>query len=217
MQSVVIVDTGCANLASVNYAIKPLLDSVSSLTISDQPAVIEAADRVILPGVGSAINAMRAINQKQLAPVLANLTVPVLGICLGMQLLLEVSEENVWGSIETVPCLGRIPGAVKRMQTGALRLPHMGWNQIEHQGHPLFAGVANLSYFYFVHSFAVPISEYTLATCDYGQAFSAVIAKNNYLGVQFHPERSGATGRQLLQNFIRLSAAELCTLSTNEQ
>lgn len=216
MPSVVIVDTGCANLASVNYAITPLLDADSSVTISDQPAVIKAADRVILPGVGSAINAMRAIDQKKLAPVVANLTVPVLGICLGMQLLLEMSEENKWKSTETVPCLGRIPGTVKRMQANGLRLPHMGWNQIAHQQHPLFAGITNHSYFYFVHSFAVPLSEYTLATCDYGQAFSAVIAKNNFLGVQFHPERSGADGRRLLQNFIRLSATELCNLSTNE-
>ena len=190
----VIVNTGCANIASVRFAIERLGYAVQ---VSDDAAVIKDADKVFLPGVGSAGAAMSQIKAKGLDKILPSLTQPVLGICLGMQLQTAFSEEG------DVPCLGMIPTRVNKLQVGNLRLPHMGWNQIRvTQNHALFDGIANDSYFYFVHGFAAPVSDVTLASCDYGQAFSASIGKDNFMGVQFHPERSGTNGARLLRNFI---------------
>ncbi len=190
----VIVNTGCANISSVKFAIERLGYEV---TVSDDPAIISDADKLFLPGVGTAAAAMSSMNNKQLVELVCQLQQPVLGICLGMQLLTTFSEEG------DVSCLGKIDASVKRMQVGDLRLPHMGWNQIQYpDGHPLFADIPQHSYFYFVHSFSVAVGEYTLATCDYGKAFSAAIGKGNMYGVQFHPERSGQVGAQLIKNFI---------------
>lgn len=190
----VIVDTGCANIASVRFAIERL---GSPVRVSDDPEVIKNADKVILPGVGSAPAAMQKIEAKGLIPVVRTLTQPTLGICLGMQLMTRQSEEG------HVACLGMIASEVKRMQVGSLRLPHMGWNTITpNPNSPLFDGIADGSYFYFVHSFAVSVGDYTLATCEYGMPFSASIGQDNFMGVQFHPERSGEAGSRLLSNFI---------------
>ena len=197
-----IVDTGCANISSVKFAIERLGIIAN---VSDDVAVISKAQRVILPGVGSAPAAMKSIAHKQLAECLKNLSQPVLGVCLGMQLMVENSQENNLDESRNTPCLGLIPGAVKKMQVGELRLPHMGWNQVTSvRENPLFAGIDDGAYFYFVHGYAVSVYEHTLATCDYHQPFSAAINKDNFFGVQFHPERSADAGAQLLKNFAAL-------------
>lgn len=198
-QNIVIVNTGCANIASVKFAVERLGVKVE---VSDQPDVIRAADKVFLPGVGNANAAMQSIQGKNLTPTIQGLTQPVLGICLGMQLMVQQSEEGANGGTE---CLDLIPGQVKRMQVGKLRLPHMGWNQVMPVGDaPLFKGIPNATYFYFVHSFAVDIYQHTMARCEYGIGFSAALHKDNFFGVQFHPERSSDAGAQLLKNFIEL-------------
>jgi imidazole glycerol-phosphate synthase subunit HisH len=198
-QNIVIVNTGCANISSVKFAVERLGVKV---TVSDNIETIQGADKVFLPGVGSANAAMASIEHKQLVACIQGLTQPVLGICLGMQLMVEKSAESLQ---DFTPCLNLIPGEVKRMQVGELRLPHMGWNTVTPlDSLNLFKGIPNGTYFYFVHSFAVAISQYTLASCQYGMAFSAALHKDNFYGVQFHPERSSDAGAQLLQNFIEL-------------
>ena len=201
VQQIVIVNTGCANIASVKFAIERLGMPV---TVSDDVQVIQTADKVFLPGVGSANAAMASIHKKQLISCIQDLTQPVLGICLGMQLMVEKSAESLTGN---TPCLGLIPGQVQRMQVSDdnLRLPHMGWNTVTPvTDAPLFKGIDSGSYFYFVHGFAVALSEFTMASCQYGMDFSAAIHKDNFFGVQFHPERSSDVGAQLLKNFIDL-------------
>ncbi len=129
---------------------------------------------------------------------------PLLGFCLGMQMLAQASEEHMGGESD-IDCLGIVPGKVKLMQVGDLRLPHMGWNQVEHDGtHPLFNGIPSGSYFYFVHSYALEVTAASLATCNYGGPFTAVVGKDNFFGAQFHPERSGKAGARLIQNFLEL-------------
>jgi len=199
--SLVIVDTGCANITSVYCAIERLGCPVS---ISSDAAVIQSADKVIIPGVGTASQAMANIQAKNLVTVLQNLTQPTLGICLGMQLMTDFSAEG------DVACLGLIPGQVLPLEAKGLRLPHMGWNTLTKTvDHALLHGLSSDDYVYFVHSFAVAPSDAMLASCDYGSRFAAIIGKGNYLGRQVHPERSSAVGRKLLQNFIALSAADL--------
>ncbi|MGO4894138.1 imidazole glycerol phosphate synthase subunit HisH [Flavobacterium sp. W21_SRS_FM6] len=198
-QQIVIVNTGCANISSVKFAVERLGVSVH---VSDDLGVISGADKVFLPGVGSANAAMASIEQKNLISCIQGLQQPVLGICLGMQLMVEKSAESLSGS---TACLNVIPGEVKRMQVGDLRLPHMGWNTVSPQGDaPLFKGIPAGTYFYFVHSFAVAVGEYTMASCQYGMDFSAALHKDNFFGVQFHPERSSDAGAELLKNFIEL-------------
>jgi len=196
---IVIVNTGCANIASVKFALERLGVQVS---VSDDTRIIQTADKVFLPGVGSANAAMASIEQKQLSQCIQSLSQPVLGICLGMQLMVERSEESL---SDSTTCLGLIPGEVKRMQVGNLRLPHMGWNTVKAVADaPLFKGIDPLSYFYFVHSFSLGLSEFTMASCEYGMPFSAAVHKDNFFGVQFHPERSSDAGAQVLKNFIAL-------------
>ena len=198
-QQIVIVNTGCANISSVKFAFDRLGVDV---TVSDQPELITQADKVILPGVGSANAAMASIEQKGLVSVVQGLTQPVLGVCLGMQLMVSWSAES---TAERTSCLDLIPGSVERMQVGDLRLPHMGWNTVTpSEQNDLFKGIDAGSYFYFVHSFAVKPSVHTLASCEYGMPFSAAINKDNFFGAQFHPERSGDAGAQLLKNFVSL-------------
>ncbi|MCV6603888.1 MAG: imidazole glycerol phosphate synthase subunit HisH [Porticoccaceae bacterium] len=194
--NVVILDTGCANLASVRYAVERL---GYQPVVSCDPDVVHAADKVLLPGVGTANEAMNNLEQRQLPELINSLTQPVLGICLGMQLLASFSEEGEQA------CLGLVDARVSKMQTGELPLPHMGWNAVNAVNeHPLFKDIAAGDYFYFVHSFAVPVGDYTIASCDYGSEFSAAIQRGNFYGVQFHPERSGKAGAQLIRNFLEM-------------
>ena len=196
-----IIDTGCANLSSVKMAIQRLgVEPIVSCDAAD----IKSADKLILPGVGTAKAAMRNLQERKLVDLIREAKQPLLGFCVGMQMLAQASEESMDGEAH-IQCLGIIPGKVKLMQVGNLRLPHMGWNQIEHDGtHPLFNGIPSGSYFYFVHSYALEVTEATLARCDYGQPFSAVVGKDNFFGAQFHPERSGKLGAQLIRNFLEM-------------
>jgi len=196
-QRAVIVDSGGANLASLRFAIERLgIDAI----VTDSPAELRSATHVILPGVGSAASAMQRLKDRRLDRELPQLTQPVLGICLGMQLLFEHSAE---GDTKT---LGIIPGSVRRIVASTGRpVPHMGWNRVHAlDGDALFAGLEAESYMYFVHSFAADLSAATTASVDYGTPISAAVRVRNFRGVQFHPERSAASGARLLANFLEL-------------
>ncbi|WP_017220011.1 imidazole glycerol phosphate synthase subunit HisH [Moritella dasanensis] len=194
--NVVIIDTGCANLSSVRFAIERLGYSVA---VSRDADVLRNADKLFLPGVGTAQEAMKNLADRELIDLVKSLTQPVLGICLGMQLLAEFSAE---GNVAT---LGLISGSIDPMPSKGVRLPHMGWNQIEpQQDHPLFKDIPSGSYFYFVHSYALAVGGDTIATCTHGAPFTAAVNRNNFYGVQFHPERSSKAGAQLIKNFLEM-------------
>ena len=195
---VVIVDSGGANLASLGFALERL---GARSRVSSDPATIVAAPRVLLPGVGSAGDAMQRLRSAGLDRVLPGLRQPLLGICLGMQLLFERSAED------DAAGLGILPGRVERLQAAPGRpVPHMGWNTLEPCSvDPLLQDIPAGEHFYFVHSFAARPSMTTLATADYGGPVVAVAGRDNFRGVQFHPERSGAAGAKLLANFLRLA------------
>lgn len=202
MSELVVIDSGGANLASLLYALQRLDVKAE---VSRDPAVIKAARRVLLPGVGAAADAMARLRAAGVDELLPQLTQPVLGICLGMQLLFDSSAEAAAGETST-KCLGIVPGHVARMAASPERpVPHMGWNQLELlQQDPLFDGIGRGDHVYFVHSYAAPVGPYTLATSDYGGAFTAAVRRGNFRGVQFHPERSAAVGARLIANFIAL-------------
>lgn len=192
---VAIVDGGGANIASLQFALARL-GVKSELTVDS--AVIRSASHVILPGVGAARSAMERLRQRGLDTLLPGLTQPVLGICLGLQLLFESSEED------NTECLGILPGSVRRFTPAPGRpVPHMGWNQVMPLGgSPLMADVPENGYFYFVHSYAAAIGPVTTGRTDYGWPFSAVVESGNFLATQFHPERSGPLGARVLGNFL---------------
>ena len=194
----VIIDSGGANLASLQFALERL---GARAEVSSDAHAISAAARVLLPGVGSAADAMRRLRRSRVAELLPTLRQPVLGICLGMQLLFERSAEGM------TECLGVLPGTVRRLQPSPGRpVPHMGWNQLSRSREdPLLEGIEPGEYFYFVHSYAVPASAVTLAHVEYGEAVSAVVRRDNFWGTQFHPERSAAAGARLLDNFLKLT------------
>ena len=194
MPNITIIDTGCANLSSVKFAFDRLGIQAE---ISRDLAKIKSADKLLLPGVGTAIAAMKNLQDRQLIETIQNATQPMLGICLGMQLMAEFSSE---GNVETLHLMN---GKTELIPNTGLPLPHMGWNRVRYVAdHPLFAGIEQDSHFYFVHSYAVLPNENTIATSNYGVDFSAAIASKNFYGVQFHPERSGKNGAQLLKNFV---------------
>lgn len=195
---IAIIDTGGANLASVTNALDRLQQKWQ-ITIESE--VIDAASHVILPGVGSASEAMRRIKLARLEPVISALKVPTLGICLGMQLFYESSFEG------GVHCLGILEGKVERMQAGpGISIPHMGWNEVVYQKKsPLFNDIPSSSYFYFVHSYKAAMGSAVVALTHHGEVLPAAVQKDNFYGTQFHPERSGAIGAKLISNFLGLS------------
>jgi glutamine amidotransferase len=197
MRDVVIVASGGANIASLQYALQRL-DTAAEVSADGER--IRAATHVILPGVGAAADAMSRLRRAQLQQVIPGLTQPVLGICLGMQLLHQESDEG------PVACLGIIPGRAARFADAPGRpVPHMGWNTLQlRRPCALLAGLADEDYAYFVHSYALPVGAATVAACCYGDGFSACVQWNNFYGTQFHPERSAALGARLLQNFLAL-------------
>lgn len=194
---VVLVDSGGTNIGSVRYALERLgIDAQLSRDVRK----IRAATHVILPGVGAAAPGMARLREAGLVDVVRELTQPVLGVCLGMQLLFEHSQEG------DTSCLGLIPGSLRLFpKNGNLRVPHMGWNALRPKpASPLLNGIDDGAFAYFVHSYAAPLGPFTLASVDYGGAFSAVVQQRNFYGAQFHPERSASVGAKLLQNFIEL-------------
>jgi glutamine amidotransferase len=200
MNDVVLIDWGGGNIGSVRYA----LDRLGARSVLSADAdVIANAPRVILPGVGAAVPAMQRLRELDLVDTIRALDVPLLGICLGMQLLYESSEE---GDVEG---LGVLHGRVGRIASRpGLRVPHMGWNRLRRErASPLLEGIADGEWAYFVHGFAAPVSEDTLARSEYGADFTAVAGDGLRFGAQFHPERSAATGQRLLANFLAMERA----------
>jgi len=193
----VIIASGGANLASLRFALTRLgFDA----PVTESAEVVRAASHVILPGVGAARDAMQRLAAADLVDVIPQLEQPVLGICLGMQLLFSGSEED------DATCLGIIDGLAARFAGGpALPVPQMGWNQLSpSKPSALLAGIEDGDYAYFIHSYAVPVGAYTRATTDYGRPFSSVVESENFFGTQFHPERSAKVGSRVLANFLAL-------------
>lgn len=195
---IAIIDSCGANIASVQFALERL--GKQAILTSDS-AIIRTADHVILPGVGTAKNAMEKLAERDLITVIQKLDQPVLGICLGMQLFYQSSEEgNVKG-------LGVVPGEIKLFpKLPDLVVPHMGWNKLTINNNSILLNNINTGdYVYYVHSYFAPINDNTTATTQYGENFTAMVEKDNFYGVQFHPERSGEVGEQILKNFLEIS------------
>ena len=206
MVDIAVVDYGMGNLRSVFQAVRKVAPS-ATVSVTDDPRVIENAGRVIFPGQGAMPDCMRELDARNLRqPVLDSArNKPFLGICIGLQMLFDHSAEG------NVPGLGLLAGEVQRFPTelkdaqgNKLKVPHMGWNQVNHKNHVLWNGVDQNSRFYFVHSYYVkPRDEMIVqATSDYPQAFVCAVAQDNLFAVQFHPEKSAAAGLKLLQNFV---------------
>lgn len=200
MTSVAVIDAGGANLGSVRFALQRLGCEPSLARDADG---LRGARRVILPGVGAAAPAMALLRDRGLDVALRELRVPLLGICLGMQLLYESSEEG------DVACIGLLPGRVTRMAGDAgRRIPHMGWNELQPRRQPaLIEGIPGGAQVYFVHGYAAPVTDDCVASATHGQRFAAVVQRGQACGVQFHPERSAAPGARLLANFLAMEAA----------
>lgn len=192
--SIVIIDYKGGNVQSVKFALERL--GVEAILTADKETIL-SADKVIFPGEGEANSAMQQLKADGLDELIPALSQPFLGICLGMQLLCSHSEEN------DTPMLNIIPQQVKHFNTN-LKVPHMGWNNIYNLKSPVMAGVNEQDYVYFVHSYYVPVSEYTIATADYPEPFSAALQYNNFYAMQFHTEKSGSTGAKILRNFLSL-------------
>jgi glutamine amidotransferase len=196
---ITIVDSGGANISSILFALERL--GVEAVLTADIDKIAKA-ERVILPGVGAAKDAMDGLRQKGLEACITSLTCPVLGICLGMQMLFTSSEEG------NAHLLNLIPGPVRRFQEEEGKtIPHMGWDTVvlTLKDHPLVKGVEDGAFFYFVHSYFAPVGAWSAGTCTYfSDTFSAIVAHDNFMGCQFHPERSGSAGSKILENFARL-------------
>ncbi len=191
---IALIDYGAGNIQSVQNALNRL---GYQAVLTHDPAIITKADKVIFPGVGQASYAMKQLKNYQLDTLIPQLKQDFLGICLGMQLMCNKTEEN------NTEGLGVFPIDVLKFNH-QLKIPHMGWNTLQHNKTPLFKGVKNGEFAYFVHSFYVPISTYTIAQTDYGLNFSAAIQKDNFYATQFHPEKSSQTGLNILKNFLSL-------------
>lgn len=193
-----IIDSGGANIASLRYAVERLgIDS----QVTTDAAILRAASHVILPGVGAAADCMERLRSSNLVETIRSLRQPLLGVCVGMQLLFESSEEGA------VTCLGLLPGRVHRFaDRDGLPVPHMGWNQLEFaRPSPLLDDVASGDHVYFVHSYCAPVNDNTVATTTYGERFAAIVRRGNVFGAQFHPERSARAGSLVLRNFLLVS------------
>lgn len=199
MSAVALIDAGGANLGSVRYALERL--GVTPRIVRDADGLRDA-QRVILPGVGAAPPAMALLRERGLDEAVRRLQVPLLGICLGMQLLFEASDEG------DVDCLGLLPGRVRKLQASTgIRIPHMGWNALEPlRASTLSEGIAVGARAYFVHGYAAPVTDDCIAACLHGQRFAAAVQRGRVFGAQFHPERSGAVGARLLSNFMATPA-----------
>ena len=195
---IAIIDYDTGNLRSVCNA----LDRIGAeYVLTDDPKVIAQADRVLLPGVGEASSAMAKLQERGLCDVIKSLQVPVLGICIGMQLMCRHSQEG------DVDCLGIFDADVCRFeadQSAGIKVPHMGWNTLSGLKTGLFEGLTDGDFVYFVHSFAADVCEDSIAVSDNGRAFSAAMRKDNFYGAQFHPEKSGEVGETILRNFMNL-------------
>ncbi|MDB5195806.1 MAG: hisH [Flaviaesturariibacter sp.] len=191
-----IIKYNAGNIQSVLFALERL--GVQG-NVTDDPEVIQAADKIVFPGVGAANSAMQSLKEAGLNVVIKDLKQPVLGICVGMQLLCTHSEES------NTDCLGIFPVQVKKFtSTQQLKVPQVGWNNIYSLKSALFTGVPENSFIYNVHSYFAEVSDYTIATCDYGVAYAAAIKKDNFYGVQFHTEKSAAIGDQIIKNFLEI-------------
>ncbi len=195
--NIVIIQYNAGNIQSVLYALERL--GVSAM-VTDNIDAIQSADKVIFPGVGEASTAMAYLKERKLDQLIINLKQPVLGICLGMQLMCAYSEEN------NTSCLGIFAVQVKLFKPteATIKVPQMGWNNITHLKTDLFKGVAENSYTYFVHGYYAALGAHTIATTNYVQPYSSALHKDNFYGVQFHPEKSATVGSQIIQNFINL-------------
>lgn len=198
MKSVTVLAYGAGNTASVRFALERL---GATVRLTDDPLAVAEAERLILPGVGAAAYAMARLSTLSLAEPIRAFPRPLLGVCLGQQLLFETSEEG-----DPVPLLGLIPGAVRRLEPGpGLTVPHMGWSRlIVDRADPLLEGVAGGAWAYFVHGFVCPDGPATLARADHGGPVPAVVRSANRWGCQFHPERSAETGARILRNFLEI-------------
>jgi len=201
--NIAIIDYGAGNVQSVAFALNRL--GIEPF-VSNDPEAISKADKIIFPGVGEAGAAMRQLQKTGLDKLIPQLKQPVLGVCLGMQLMCAHSEES------DTRCLDIFPYEVKHFPAGG-KVPHMGWNDLLHVKAPLFASSMNGCQVYFVHSYYVAVSEHTIAATDHILPFSAAIAKDNFFAVQFHPEKSGAVGEEILQNFLKLDITNPVTLN----
>ncbi len=193
---IAVINYHAGNIASITNALRKLkVDFV----VTDDPKKIKQADKIIFPGVGRAGAAMRELKKRKLNKILPKIKVPFLGICLGMQLLFDYSEED------NTNCLKIIPGAVKKF-TDEVKIPHLGWNKVEiKKSSLLWKNITTNDYFYFIHSFyCAPKNKVVIASTNYGGQFAAAVQKNNFYGVQFHPEKSSKTGLKLLRNFCNL-------------
>ncbi len=200
MTALVLIDAGGANLGSVRYALERL--GVEARIVRDAEGLRDA-ERIILPGVGAAAPAMALLHERGLVELLRATRLPLLGICLGMQLLFEGSDEG------DVACLGLLPGRVRKLvSSSGVRVPHMGWNTLEPMtASPLLDGVDAGASAYFVHSYAAPVTDDCIAACTHGEPFAAMVRRGNVAGAQFHPERSAAVGARLLSNFLNWNGA----------
>lgn len=190
---VAIIKYNAGNIRSVSFALERLNLNFS---ITDSAEEITSADKVIFPGVGEASSTMRFLKERKLDQVIKNLRQPVMGICLGMQLMCAHSEEN------NTPCLGIFEDKVIKFKSDSIKVPHMGWNELTHVTDWLSPELEN-KYVYFVHSFCVPLSSHTVARTNYGNTFSSALRKDNFYAVQFHPEKSAEAGVLVLQSFLK--------------
>lgn len=194
--NVAIIKYNAGNIRSVDFALRRI---GTTPIITDDHETIRSADRVIFPGVGEASSAMHHLAERKLDQLLIDLKQPVLGICLGMQLMCRHSDEN------NTPCLGIFSQTVRRFEQAGLKVPQIGWNNIFALQSPLFNGIAENEYMYFVHSYYVGACPESIATTNYGLPYCSAMHKDNFFAVQFHPEKSGTAGQKLLENFINIA------------